>query len=138
MQPRNCLNLPQQTPQEPAKNKMEIDFDSTPNILTEKNINQYNDLDLQDINERHESLISEILVEEEQLISEHRTHIDEIVEITKKEMMMLHMVDKPGSDVELYVSNLSEILNNKKLMITSLMRKLNNFQSKLKDEEVLS
>lgn len=36
----------------------------------------------------------------------HRTHIDEIVELVKQEMYLLHNVDKPGSDVEEYVDGL--------------------------------
>jgi len=47
-----------------------------------------------------------ILEEEEDMISGHRQHIDDVVDLVKQEMMLLHEVDKPGSDVEDYVLQL--------------------------------
>lgn len=44
-----------------------------------------------------------ILSEEESIIASHRQHIDDMVELVKQEMMLLHEVDKPGSDVDEYV-----------------------------------
>ena len=38
---------------------------------------------LEKLNERHEKLINTILTEEEKYISNHKLHIDEIVEIIK-------------------------------------------------------
>jgi len=38
------------------------------------------------------------LEEEEELIGGHRQHIDDVVDLVKQEMMLLHEVDKPGSD----------------------------------------
>ena len=54
-----------------------------------------------------------ILVEEEDIITSHRTHIDDMVDLIKQEMMLLHEVDKPGSDVDEYVSSLDSILRHK-------------------------
>ena len=71
------------------------------------------------IGQKHEQLISVILEEEESLISNHRGHIDQMVELVKQvvivihiqqEMMLLHNVDKPGSDVDEYVKGLDQIL----------------------------
>lgn len=53
------------------------------------------------------------MAEEEDVIASHRNHIDDMVELVKSEMMLLHDVDKPGSDVDEYVSNLDSILSNK-------------------------
>jgi kinesin family protein 2/24 len=61
----------------------------------------------------HEKLIEQILEEEETLISSHRHHIDDIVDLVKQEMMLLHEVDQPGSDVEDYVGQLDTILVHK-------------------------
>lgn len=58
------------------------------------------------IGQKHEYLISVILEEEENLIQSHRQHIDQMVELVKQEMMLLHNVDKPGSDVDEYVKGL--------------------------------
>ena len=58
-------------------------------------------------------MIGLILVEEEEIISAHRNHIDDMVDLVKQEMMLLHEVDKPGSDVDEYVSSLNAILSHK-------------------------
>ena len=65
------------------------------------------------MSEDHEKLIGMILVEEEEIITSHRTHIDDMVDLIKQEMMLLHEVDKPGSDVDEYVSSLDAILRHK-------------------------
>lgn len=59
-----------------------------------------------------------ILEEEEDLINSHRQHIDDVVDLVKQEMMLLHDVDKPGSDIEEYVSSLDTLLLHKMEMIS--------------------
>jgi kinesin family protein 2/24 len=59
-----------------------------------------------------------ILEEEEDLINGHRQHIDDVVDLVKQEMVLLHEVDKPGSDIEEYVSSLDAILMHKMELIT--------------------
>ena len=61
---------------------------------------------LEELKEEHEGLVQRILKEEETLLSHHRGHIDENVELVKKQMGILNEVDKPGSDVEKYVDDL--------------------------------
>lgn len=46
--------------------------------------NARNEDDLQVISQKHDELIGIILAEEEDVISWHRTHIDDIVELTKQ------------------------------------------------------
>lgn len=58
----------------------------------------------------HESLIKVILEDEEELIATHRNHIDNVVDIVKKDMALLELVDKPSSDIESYVKQLDAIL----------------------------
>jgi len=94
--------------------------------------------ELKEIGKDHEKLISMILTEEEALISMHRTHIDEMVDLTKKEMILLHDVDKPGSDVDDYASNLDDMLGQKVELIMSLRKKVRNFREYLKLEENVS
>lgn len=53
-------------------------------------------------------------------------------------MMFLHEVDKPGSDVDDYVTQLDEILAHKVDIISNLRNRLQNFKTHLKEEEVLS
>ena len=54
------------------------------------------------------------------MIQNHRSHIDEVVKVTKEEMSLLNEVDKPGSDVQEYVSNLDKVLVSKIDMIEKL------------------
>lgn len=103
-----------------------------------KNWKANNEQDLQVISQKHEELISQILAEEEDVIAGHRSHIDDCVELVKKEMMLLHEVDKPGSDVDEYVKNLDGILLHKINIIADLRKKLATFTDHLKEEEVLS
>lgn len=71
--------------------------------------------------------MEQILEEEEDLISGHRQHIDDIVDVVKQEMILLNEVDKPGSDIEKYVSSLDAILLHKLDLITHLRTKLADF-----------
>lgn len=53
-------------------------------------------------------------------------------------MMLLHEVDKPGSDVDEYVTNLDSILAHKVELISNLRGRLKTFKDHLKEEETLS
>jgi kinesin family protein 2/24 len=85
----------------------------------------------------HEKLVEMILEEEEELIGSHRQHIDDVVDLVKQEMMILHDVDKPGSDLEEYVSALDAILMHKMDLIGVVRQRLIDFYSHLKMEENL-
>jgi hypothetical protein len=45
-----------------------------------------------------------------------------VVDLVKQEMSLLNEVDKPGSDVELYVANLDTLLKQKIAMITEMRK----------------
>ena len=85
----------------------------------------------------HERLVEMILEEEEELIGSHRQHIDDVVDLVKQEMMLLHDVDKPGSDIEDYVSSLDSILLHKMELIGMVRQRLIDFYTHLKMEENL-
>jgi len=53
-------------------------------------------------------------------------------------MMLLHEVDKPGSDVDEYVESLDAILAHKMEIISLLRGRLYNFKEHLREEEILS
>ena len=78
-----------------------------------------------------------ILEEEEELINSHRQHIDDVVDLVKQEMTLLHEVDKPGSDIEEYVSSLDAILLHKLELVTVMRQRLTEFYCHLKTEESL-
>lgn len=96
------------------------------------------DEDLQIMSQRHEELIGIILNEEEEVVGCHRTHIDDMVEIVKQEMKLLHEVDQPGSDIDDYVENLMAILDHKMNMIAAYKKQLVRFKNHLSEEELLS
>lgn len=95
--------------------------------------------DMEDELERaHDELITKILEEEEEVISAHRKHVDEVMELMKKEMKLLNDVDQPGSAIDVYVNSLDSILVRKMQAITGLRDKLAGFQQHLREEEILS
>jgi len=80
-------------------------------------LNDSDDESLEVLKEKHEKLVNKILQEEDELLSTHWTCIDDSVNLVKREMVLLHDVDKPGSDVEEYIRSLDEILLKKLDMI---------------------
>ena len=52
--------------------------------------------------------------------------------------MLLHDVDKPGSDIEEYLDSLDAILAHKVDIITHLSQKIKDFRNHLREEEYLS
>lgn len=53
-------------------------------------------------------------------------------------MLLLHEVDRPGSDVDEYVDSLDALLAHKNETITVLRSRLAQFKDHLKEEEMLS
>jgi len=74
----------------------------------------------------HEELIN--LKEEDVFIREHKKHIDDMVESIKDEMDYIHEVDKPGSNIEEYTSNLDKLLYKEIQIISQLRKRLNKFR----------
>lgn len=85
----------------------------------------------------HENLIKVILEEEETLISDHRKHIDDVVDVIKQDMAILQNVEEPKSDIEEYVEKLDSILMRKMEHILKLRGNLATFYKHLKQEENL-
>jgi len=103
-----------------------------------KNYEIKSDEEYQEISNIHGDLINTILKEEDDFIAEHKNHIDHMVESIKSEMNYIHQVDKPGSNIELYTSNLDKLLAKEIETITSLKNRLNKFRIMLKDESALA
>lgn len=83
-------------------------------------------------------MIKVILEEEETLISNHRKHIDDIVDIIKQDMSILQKVEEPNSEIEEYVYKLDGILMQKMEHIFKVRSKLASFYKHLKKEENLN
>jgi kinesin family protein 2/24 len=103
-----------------------------------KNVEINSDEDFQKLSNEHEKLINSILVEEEEFIGQHKLHIDEMVDMIKQEMNLINEVDRPGSDITQYVSNLDKQLAGKIDKINMLRSRLHKFNILLKDEEALA
>ena len=82
-------------------------------------------------------MIGMILTEEEDLIDMHKQHVDEIINCEKVEMNLISEVDKSGSDVEDYVQQLDKMLIKKMQMITTMRKKLIDFNAHLQMEKTL-
>lgn len=93
---------------------------------------------LDELARQHDRLIGTILAEEEELITAHRQHIDMMVELIKEEMVHLSNVDRPGSDVDAYVSGLDRILRLKAEYISDIRQRVNLFKDHLQQEDSLS
>lgn len=60
------------------------------------------------------------------------------MDIVRQEMNLLTEVDQPGSAIDQYVERLEVILREKADGIAMMQRKLEDFKSKLKEEEIMS
>lgn len=93
---------------------------------------------LDELARQHDRLIGTILAEEEELITAHRQHIDMMVELIKEEMLHLNNVDRPGSDVDAYVTGLDKILMLKSQYIGNIRQRVDTFKEHLQQEDSLS
>ncbi|XP_023743709.1 kinesin-like protein KIN-13A [Lactuca sativa] len=91
-----------------------------------------------EVEQPHDENINEILEEEEALIAAHRKEIEDTMEIVREEMKLLAEVDKPGSLIDNYVTQLSFVLSRKAASLVSLQARLARFQHRLKEQEILS
>lgn len=91
-----------------------------------------------EIEQPNDENINEILEEEEALIAAHRKEIEDTMEIVREEMKLLAEVDKPGSLIDNYVTQLSFVLSRKAASLVSLQARLARFQHRLKEQEILS
>ncbi|XP_020583463.1 kinesin-like protein KIN-13A [Phalaenopsis equestris] len=82
--------------------------------------------------------INALLEEEEALIAAHRKEIESTMEIVREEMNLLAEVDRPGSQIDTYVSQLSFLLSRKAAGLAGLQARLARFQHRLKEHEILS
>ena len=148
---RKNKNIQEVTKTSPSSNNNNININKiNNNIIINKEINTDNyvskyknyeiksDEEYQEISNIHGDLINTILKEEDDFIAEHKNHIDHMVESIKSEMNYIHQVDKPGSNIELYTSNLDKLLAKEIETITNLINRLNKFRIMLKDESALA
>ena len=119
-------------------NKINNELNADNYISKYTNYEIKNDEEYQIISNIHGELINTILKEEDNFITEHKNHIDNMVNSIKDEMNYLHEVDKPGSNIDKYTINLDKLLTKEIEKITNLKNRLNKFRIMLKDESALA
>ncbi|CAM6082682.1 unnamed protein product [Calypogeia fissa] len=97
-----------------------------------------NDSELDSLQTGYDGHINAILEEEEEVISAHRKEVEDTMEIVREEMKLLAEVDRPGSRIDRYVSQLNYVLSRKAAGIVNLQARLTRFQRHLKEQEILS
>lgn len=117
--PKNNSN--KKTANSKALQQQEVSDDSV-SVLGEK-MNLVK-LDVNQLNQVHEKLISVILTEEEELIAKHREQLDKMCEYSRTEFTLLNDVERPGSDIDGYVESLSKMLEQKTNSILQLKKQL--------------
>ncbi|XP_052182840.1 kinesin-like protein KIN-13B [Diospyros lotus] len=78
-----------------------------------------------------------LLKEEEDLVNAHRKQVEETMDIVREEMNLLVEADKPGNQLDDYISRLNAILSQKAAGIVQLQSRLAHFQRRLKEHNVL-
>ncbi|EPS59111.1 hypothetical protein M569_15698, partial [Genlisea aurea] len=81
--------------------------------------------------------LNALLKEEEDLVNAHRKQVEETMEIVREEMNLLVDADKPGNQLDDYISRLNSILSQKAAGIVQLQNQLSQFQKRLKEHNVL-
>ncbi|XP_062215732.1 kinesin-like protein KIN-13B [Phragmites australis] len=81
--------------------------------------------------------LNDLLQEEEDLVSAHRKQVEETLDILREEMNMLGEADQPGNQLDDYITRLSSILSQKAAGIVDLQARLEQFQKRLNENNVL-
>lgn len=71
------------------------------------------------------------------MLVEHRSHIDSLVALVKEDCALLDKVEKPSSDVEMYIKSLDQVLLKKMDAISAMRSKIVSFHRKLEKEKQL-
>ncbi|MCO5593731.1 hypothetical protein L7F22_047748 [Adiantum nelumboides] len=78
-----------------------------------------------------------LLKEEDNLVSAHCKELENTINFIREEMKLLAEVEQPGSQIDLYVSQLSKVLSKKAAGLVNLQAQLAKFQKLLKEREIL-
>lgn len=81
--------------------------------------------------------LNDLLQEEEDLVSAHRKQVEETLDILREEMNILGEADQPGNQLDDYIARLSSILSQKAAGIVDLQARLEQFQRRLNENNVL-
>ena len=100
------------------------------------NISKKN-LELIELKEKYEKIVSDILNEEKNCLENHKSHIDDMVLTMKNEMNLINIVEQK-SNVDQYVDGILNIFGEQENKINLMKQKLLGFKRLLKEENELS
>ncbi|PUZ55733.1 hypothetical protein GQ55_5G235900 [Panicum hallii var. hallii] len=81
--------------------------------------------------------LNDLLQEEEDLVTAHRKQVEETLDILREELNILGEADQPGNQLDDYIARLSSILSQKAAGIVDLQSRLEQFQRRLNENNVL-
>eukprot|EP00250_Pteridium_aquilinum_P015765 c22750_g1_i2 orf=624-3017(+) len=81
--------------------------------------------------------MASLLKEEDSLVSAHCKELEDTINFVREEMKLLAEVDQPGSQIDVYVSQLSKVLSKKAAGLVNLQAQLARFQKLLKEQEIV-
>ena len=93
--------------------------------------------ELNELKEKYEKIVNEILNEEKNCLEIHKSHIDNMVITMKKEMNLINIVEQK-SNVDEYVDEILNIFGEQENKINTIKQKLLGFKRLLKEENDLS
>ncbi|CAJ1951167.1 unnamed protein product [Sphenostylis stenocarpa] len=82
--------------------------------------------------------LNALLQEEEDLVNAHRKQVEETMNIVREEMNLLVEADKPGNQLDDYITKLNALLSQKAAGIMQLQTRLAHFQKRLKEHNVFA
>ncbi|PWV05689.1 putative Kinesin-13 1 [Trypanosoma cruzi] len=91
-----------------------------------------------DIGVRYDRVVDEIVKLEHVCVQTHRRYLDEDMKIIKEEFAQIMSVEMPNSDIDAYVTNVLNLLNNKLQAIHQFQGEMLRLRSMLDEEEALS
>jgi kinesin family protein 2/24 len=71
------------------------------------------------------------------LVTAHRKQVEETLDILREELNILGEADQPGNQLDDYIARLSSILSQKAAGIVDLQSRLEQFQRRLNENNVL-
>eukprot|EP00667_Euglena_gracilis_P016181 EG_transcript_16900 len=96
------------------------------------------DPEVRRLQEEHTKLMDCILEEEDDMVDFQRAHVDQKMELVKKELDAMELLDRGKCGVDEYVSHLDAILAQQIQLLHEARERLQQFQNHLLEEEILN
>ena len=110
------------------------DKDKVKNITKKVCFENANNEELEELKKRKKMLQTNIANEQKKCIERHKTHIDYIVNLMKKEMNFIDVVEEK-SNINLYVEQMLKIFHLEELKIQKIKKNFNELNSIIKEKD---